>query len=147
MNMSTLLSKTRKELESAKLRASRDHKSALAARQTAKGAKAHLKQMRKLAKSAKKAARKAEDQAEESLEALEEIKGQLESLETKAKKEFHDTSKAGSSSRHAVKPRAKASRARLPAKKDVKTIPVSTNSEGSQRPLVGDASAANTDLG
>jgi hypothetical protein len=86
MNITSLLNKARKELESAKARAVHDGKAAETARQTAITAKTKLKYVRKLAKYMKKAARKTEDQAEKSLEALDQAQARLEKLEKRARK-------------------------------------------------------------
>ena len=104
MNMTPLLHRALKELESAKTRAAHDGKAAQIARQTAIAAKAKLKQARKLVKFTKKAARKAEDQAEEALEALEHAQARLEKLEKRARKKERrqKTPKKASSKKNAV---------------------------------------------
>ena len=86
MNMTPLLNKARKELESARIRALQDGKAAQATKQIAVAVRAKLKQARKLAKLTKRAARKAGNRAEESLEILKRARARLEKLEKRARK-------------------------------------------------------------
>ncbi len=78
MKTTSLLNKASKEVESAKMQAAVDAKTARLAHELARTAKVNLKQARKLSKMARKSARKAEDRAEGSLATLETAQAKLE---------------------------------------------------------------------
>jgi hypothetical protein len=132
MNISVLLAKARKELDTARSRAAADEKTARIARQTARAAKLKLKQARKLSKLAKKSARKADDQAETSLEALDGLQAKLEKLEKRARKQqrkLQASAKSAKASapqkkRPASRPSGKSKVARLA--KNISRLPVKT---------------------
>jgi hypothetical protein len=132
MNISVLLAKARKELDTARSRAVADEKTARIARQTARAAKLKLKQARKLSKLAKKSARKADDQAETSLEALDGLQAKLEKLEKRARKQqrkLQASAKSAKASapqkkRAASRPSGKTKVARIA--KNISRLPVKT---------------------
>jgi hypothetical protein len=107
MKLSLMLSKVRKELAAARVKAAEDHKTAQSSWQTSKAAKVKLRLARKLVKFTKKAANKAEIRAEESLSIFDKIQARLEKLEKRARKELrkHQASAKRKPARH-HKPKA-----------------------------------------
>ncbi len=124
MNLTPLLNKARKELEIAKVNATRDGKTAQAALQTAVAAKQKFKQARKLVKFTRKAARKAENQADAALEALEKAQARLEKLEKRARKKARKqktSAKKKGARRAGVEKETGGTQARPPGKTESRT--------------------------